>query len=354
MKPRKKVLIAPLDWGLGHAARCIPIIRELQSRDCEVLIASNGRSQYLLENEFPGVPIIKLPAYNPIYPVRGSMSFQMAWQLPKFFWAVFRERRKIAQVVKTQDIDLIISDQRYGCRNKKVKSIFITHQLDILFPETIMGSGRMANRIHRSGIEKFDECWIPAPSPSFIPKLTDGTKGLKTKYIGYLSRMEQKALDKKYKICVICSGPEPQRSIFEKMMEEVLQSLDYPTIIIRGKTEAMNPYYRKSDRCTIVNHFATEEMNTAIEESELVISRSGYSTVMDLAKLGKKAVLIPTPGQTEQEYIADELTKRGIAYSVKQSDFDLNHALKESEKFTGFTNFEYEEGLLSKALDAVL
>ncbi|MBL0308941.1 MAG: glycosyltransferase [Bacteroidetes bacterium] len=354
MKSSKKVLVAPLDWGLGHAARCIPIIRELQQRGCEVVLASNGRSQYLLENEFPELKVLKLPAYNPHYPVQGSMVWKMLMQLPKFFWTIFREGRSIRKIIKDHSIELIISDNRYGCRNNKVTSVFITHQMNLLIPEKFNGVASLANKIHQSQIKKFNACWIPSPELSMIPRLTNKVDGMDARYIGFLSRFQQKELPKKYKLCVICSGPEPQREIFEKMMENELKESGYASIIIRGKTEAMNPFYRKDNQCTIVNHFKSDEINQVIEESDLIIARSGYTTVMDLMRLGSKAVFIPTPGQTEQEYIAEELFKRGIAYYMKQSEFDLERAIKESEKFTGFVNFEHEDGLLQKALDSVL
>lgn len=354
MKTRKKVLIAVLDWGLGHATRCIPIIREIQKKNCDVIIASNGRSLYLLENEFPGITFIKLPAYNPLYPSRGSMVFKMAVQIPKFLWAVFKEGRKIRKAVKDHGIDLVISDNRYGCRSSKVKSIFITHQLNLLIPESMKLFGKMANNIHRSFIRKFDSCWIPAPVNSIIPRLTKNENGLHTRNIGYLSALEKRDFSPKYRLCVVCSGPEPQRGLFEKMMEEAVIQSGYTSIIIRGKTEVLNPVFRKDEKCTIVNHYTSKEMNEVYVDSELIISRSGYSTVMDLMKLGKKAIFIPTPGQTEQEYLAEELMQRGIALFMKQKDFNLEQALKESEKFKGFANFEYDEALLNEAIDSVL
>ena len=357
METKKRVLVAPLDWGLGHAARCIPIIRELLSRNCEVLIASNGRSLYLLEKEFPLLTFFTLSAYNPIYPEgNASMIHKMGFQLPKFMGAIRNEGVELRTIAEKNSVDLIISDNRYGCYHSRIKSVFITHQLNILMPSNWKWMEKAVNWFNHKRLEKFDECWVPATDMLPLRSLVDtGQHGdLKIRRIGLLSRMAKKCLPPKYRVCVICSGPEPQRTIFEEMLTEQLKDKDYPSILIRSKTETINPYYKKNVQHVIANYLTSDEMNTVIEESDIIISRPGYSTLMDLAKLGKKAIFVPTPGQTEQEYLAEELMSKGVALSVKQSEFDLESVLKESNNYTGFANFEQDELSLKNIIDSVL
>ena len=210
------------------------------------------------------------------------------------------------------------------------------------------------NRYNAKKIKRFSECWVPAPEQSFISVLTENRSSLNIRYIGYLSRFEKKSLPAKYDVCLICSGPEPQRSILERIVRTQLKKSSVNSIIIRGKTEAINKVYKKEQTYNIVNYLGAEEMNEVIEQSALVISRPGYSTVMDLAKLNKKAVFIPTPGQTEQEYLATELSRNRIAYYTEQDTFDLEDAIAESKKYTGFSYAEFDSTLLNRAIDSIL
>jgi uncharacterized protein (TIGR00661 family) len=351
---RKKILVTPLDWGLGHAARCIPIIRMLMKKNCDVVIATCGRTFSLLRKEFPGMEMTWLAEYNPVYPKDDSMGFTMALQLPKFLKAIRQEHNEVRDIVKKLSIDAVISDNRYGCYHEKVPSVFVTHQLNILMPESLKWAEKLVNSYNHRQIKKFTQCWVPAPANSPFHSLTENPDGLPVKYIGYLSRMEKVPTQKKYGVCVICSGPEPQRTLMEEMFNGDLKNLPCNTILVKGQTEKLNPYFNKEQQHLIANYLTTEDLNEVLAESEIVFSRPGYSTVMDFAKIGCKAVFIPTPGQTEQEYIAAELMKQNIALSVPQSGFNFEKALKEAEKFDGFANFTNAESLLEAAIDSIL
>lgn len=354
MNTGKRILIAPLDWGLGHATRCIPIIRLLLKKNCTVFIASSGRALELLRKEFPEIRCFKIVPYNPVYSSGASMVFSMAMQVPKFFNTIRKEQTQIEKIVERNLIDVVVSDNRYGAYSKKVKSIFITHQLNIQMPGFMKWFEETVNRQNEKFIHRFAECWIPAPQKNFIPLLLQHKGNLNLRYLGFLSRFEKKALPKKFKVCAICSGPEPQRSVFENLLTPQLRKMSEPTIIIRGKTETPNKYFNKYQQFTIANYLTTEDLNEVIEQSEIVIARSGYSTVMDLARVEARAVFIPTPGQTEQEYLAAELSKSKVAFSVKQSQFDLKSALVQAENYSGFHNFDRDDSILEKAIDSIL
>lgn len=351
-KAGKRILVTPLDWGLGHATRCVPIIHELLLRGYEVMIASSGTSGALLKREFPQLQHFSLPGYNPLYPTGAGMVGKMGVQLPKFIDVIWQERKAVNRLVKEHHIEVIISDNRYGCYSASAKSIFITHQLNILMPAAFKWMEGIVNAFNRKQIGKFDECWVPADNNELFPDLLKVTGNIKARYIGYLSRLNKMAEEPKYDILVIASGPSPQREIFAELLYEQLNSLNKQALLVKGGNGADN--LKTTNNVTVVDLMATTELNKAVCESKLVVCRSGYSSVMDLMHLQKNAVFIPTPGQTEQEYVAKVLSEQDIAYSAPQQKFDLQKALKEAAHYTGFKNFEVNNTLLAKAVDSIL
>lgn len=350
----RKVLVAPLDWGLGHATRCIPIINDLLSRNNEIMLAGSGASLQLLKKEFPSIVAHVLPAYNPEYPADGgSMVWKMARQLPKFINVIRKEHDVLEQLVKELGIDLVISDNRYGCWSSEVPSIFITHQCNIRMPMRFGWLRSFIRTMSSRAINQFTECWIPdTPNHSLSGDLS-ATSGLHVKipcrYIGPLSRFKKgDGVEPMYHVLAIFSGPEPQRTILENLVLPQLRSSRLKYFVVRGL-----PQSEKRIEGNVVDHLPAELLQRVIEQSALVISRCGYSTVMDLAALHKHAVFIPTPGQTEQEYLAIRLKEKKIAFSLPQHLFNLDDALQASKTYTGFTHHE-SQNLLSATLDMFL
>ncbi|MDX1942966.1 MAG: glycosyltransferase [Saprospiraceae bacterium] len=336
---KKRILVTPLDWGLGHATRCIPIIQELLAQGADVLLASNGGAFELLRKEFPELVIEKLPAYN-IHYASGNMYWNMGVQLPKIARAIISEYFILQRLIRQHQINAVISDNRYGCFSKKAKSIFITHQLNILIPNFILRF--FANFFNCQFIRRFDECWIPDESgeKSLSGKLSISYYHIKVKYIGILSRMNYLQVQKKYDIIIILSGPEPQRTILEKIILEQIVQLPLEWLLVQGKLNEDEEARRRKgrERGSIIPFLNAKALNKAIAVSEIVICRSGYSSIMDLAMLGKKAILIPTPGQTEQEYLAERFSQKSIFYSQQQTRFNLRTALQEAQHYSGLPN----------------
>ena len=332
------ILVAPLNWGLGHATRCIPIIRELEKNGFTPIIASDGIALELLQKEFPYLQSVALPSYEIEYAIDGA---NFKWKLiknsPKMIQAIFEEKKLVKNLVTTFDLKGIISDNRLGVRSKKIPSVFITHQLNVLSGKTTW----ISSKLHQHYIKKFTECWIPDFQE--IPNLT-GKLGhiedssLTLKYIGPLSRLEKKEMPIKYQLMVIISGPEPQRTILEDKLIAKLQNYKGEVIFIKGKLE---PEQKKEviKNITYYNFMTSNEIETSINESEMVLCRSGYSSVMDLAKLEKKAFFIPTPGQFEQEYLAKKYKRNGITPFAKQDEFRIEN-LMEIELYKGLPNLK--------------
>ena len=351
------MLITPLDWGLGHATRCIPIINELLNRNCNVVIGGSGDSLALLKIEFPQLTFISLPAYRPVYPLSGSMVWSMLKQLPKFLSTIKKEHTAIEQLVKSSRIDLIISDNRYGCWSSAVPSVFITHQMNILLPRKFKWLTRIVRKLNLSLIKNFSMCWIPdyPDGRNLSGKLMSlGRKAhlIKVRYIGALSRFTQeKTRETIYDVVCILSGPEPQRTEFEKIVAEQLVRSGLRYFIVRG---VVSEQYKSVTTFDGANFLKASDLQAIIQQSEYVLSRSGYSTIMDLAALGKKAIFVPTPGQTEQEYLAERLRTKGIALSVSQHDFDIAKAWDRARSYTGFNQFPSDIHLLTEALHEIV
>lgn len=349
-KALKKILVAPLDWGLGHAARCTPVIKELLNNEAEVFIAADKRPLAFLQKEFPHLETICFPGYEISYPShRESMVFKMAVQVPKILSGISKENKWLQDIISEKKIDGVISDQRFGLYTDKVPCAFITHQVMVKAPlfENIL------YKINRSFIEKYSECWIPDAAGK------DNLSGdlshkfplpFNAKFIGPLSRFQnndvaislndtnQGSIPKtryQYQIMAIISGPEPQRTIFEKIVLAQLKKSGLPAIIARGL--AHENEYHTDENIEIHSHLGTAAMAEKITSSEIIISRPGYSTLMDLAALQKKAILVPTPGQTEQEYLARHHSEKRNFFFMQQHEFNLLSALEASGNFTGIS-----------------
>ncbi|MBK5277421.1 MAG: glycosyltransferase [Bacteroidia bacterium] len=351
---RKKILIAPLDWGLGHATRCIPIIRELQLKGCEVVIASSGDALILLKTEFPELKYFELTSYRATYSKYFPLILTIFFQLPKFLLIIQKEHKELEIIVKEQQIDLAISDNRYGCWTTMIPTVFLTHQVNIQMPFELKWLQGIINFFNHWQIRKFNYCWIPDfPSEGLTGKLTRHPN-LKTKFIGILSRFKKVGPhDLQYDILAIISGPEHQRSVFESLVMKQLDNVPGKKLIVKGIPK-LGCEITKSGSIDETNHLLSDKLNEVIESTEIIICRSGYSSIMDLAILQKKVVFIPTPGQTEQEYIAEELEKRGISYYQKQKDFNMVDAIEKSKKYAGFAGWNSDSNLLANAIDDLL
>lgn len=344
-----KVLVCPLDWGLGHATRCIPVIRELISRSHSVSIASNGQALTLLREEFPELSFYQITGYDPVYPVSRHFAWSMAKQVPKILKAIRNEHREIEELTRQQGFGLLISDNRYGCWSSTIPCVFITHQVNLPAPLPFSG---IVNAIHHRYIRKFTACWVPDDEGSrSLAGSLSASNGIPVTRIGPLTRFNRYPVETRYDLLGLVSGPEPQRQILEDLLQDQFQKSGKRALIVRGlpgkKVQATKGQVGE------VNHLSSADLNQAIMEASIVISRPGYSTVMDLAALGKKAVFIPTPGQPEQEYLGHELMRKGVALCVDQDHFDLAAALAESQRFSGFGNTAATD-LLKQALDKFL
>lgn len=341
MPDQKKltILIAPLDWGLGHATRCIPLIKACNDAGHRVLMASSGRSLELLKKEFPTLTAIEIPSYNIYYQKKGSFIIKIIGQLGKVFRGIKREHRITAALVKEYGINLIISDNRYGIYHPEVQSVIITHQMMVKVP-----AFRIAEPFVYLWLQwqhrKFNTVWIPdtASENNISGDLSHKYRVPKhAHFIGILTRFRkpESVVAPTNNILAIISGPEPQRTIFEDKIIEQAKNINQQFILVRGISE-IEQDEKIADNIRLISHLPGEALFQLITQSEIIISRGGYSTLMDLALLNKKCIFIPTPGQTEQEYLVKELHQKNMVFGSTQDKFNLETALQNLFDRSGF------------------
>ncbi len=332
---RPPVIVSPLNWGLGHASRCIPLIRALQHSEFEPVLAGDGKSLDLLSAEFPALRRHNLPPYDIRYSQNPDLfKFKLMLQGPGILRTVSREHEEMEEIVEREGAVGIISDNRFGAYSAKVPSVYMTHQLRV----RAGWMSRLATGWHQKVISRFDCCWVcdygERKGLAGVLSTAPG-KMKKVKWIGPLSRFKSGSeIEKDVDIAVILSGPEPLRSQFQYKVIGELKAAHGKIILVEGLI-APEQSIRKEHNLTIYNFMLTEELESLIRRSRMVVSRSGYSSIMDLHALGAKALLVPTPGQTEQEYLAGHLKEKGICHSVDQTAFSAS-ALEKAARYPGF------------------
>jgi uncharacterized protein (TIGR00661 family) len=357
MKKDKKILVAPLDWGIGHASRCAPVIGMLKQKGAHVIIGSSGRSAAFLKAEFPDTDHIDLPGFEISYPHHGSMSLRLLRRSPVILSATHREHRQLENLIEDLGIDAVISDNRFGLWSSKAYSIYITHQVSIKAPSGWSFTEGLLYMVHRRYIAHYNECWIPDLDED------DGLSGelahkrkcpVPTSFIGPLSRFEPpegSLPEKKYDVMAIVSGPEPQRSILEGLLLAQLKASDMRSMLVQGKPEETE--HRNVGNVDIHSHLKSQELRNAILASGTIICRPGYSSIMDLSVLGKQAIFIPTPGQTEQEYLATFHKQKHHYYSISQDQFVLEKSLQAARNYSGI-KLDHNTDLLDAKIDELL
>ena len=337
------VLIAALDWGLGHTTRCIPLIRELLLQQCSVIVACNDTQKALLALEFNEISFIHLDGYEFEYGDSARTTFyKVIHQIPKILTRIKAENAWLKRYLREKMVDLVISDNRFGFYSAEIPSIFITHQLAIK-----TGLGRlvdgMIRRKNYSYINRFKECWVPDTASDGLAGVLSHPNRLPVipvKYLGTLSRFEEcdpgtLAGPAPY-LMILISGPEPQRTIFERLLLDELKDYNGTAILLRG-LPGFDSTIASSPKLIIHNHLPAKQLNDLLCKVKVIISRPGYTSVMDLMKLKKKCIFIPTPGQTEQEYLAGYLYEKKFALAYRQNNFSLKKALQR------FNEFEFRE-----------
>ena len=336
-----KIIYGVCSWGLGHATRSLPVIRKLIDEDNVVTIISNGRSLELLKKELgENIEYIDIPDY-PMLLSENTRQFMaksvIYW--PKFIGRLRSGLNKLTKLLETRKCDRIISDARYEIYSRKIPSFFISHQIRIMNPLRI--------RMFETGSEIFNLFFFKRYAGVIVPDykednlsgdLSHNLKRLDEKkihYVGALSDFKKKNTKKDIDYLISVSGPEPQRTILEKKLLSQVDQLEGNIVITLGKVEKRDSLSKKDIKT--YSFLTKEKREDFLNRAKLVVSRSGYSTILDLAVIGTKALMTPTPGQIEQEYLAEYHNKKGTFYSVNQNYINLRRDVEIAKKTTGVT-----------------
>ncbi len=341
MKPLS-ICISPLDWGLGHATRCIPIIHRLQQLGHTIYIATEGHHEVILKEAFPNAQFLKLRGYHVRYTRNSHLFFITIFlQAPKVLWSIINEYWWLKKMQARYHFDLIIADNRVGFFHKKVPSVFITHQLYMIMP--FSWASNWFQKLQYAWMNRFDACWVPDMEG---PNNLSGKLGnpiakppIPVWYMGCLSRLHSSISNKTVDPSAvpihflgIVSGPEPQRTILEELLWEAGNKLSNPFVVVAGLPK--NEHYHKATELgTLYHHLNGADLAKQIANADFIICRGGYTSLMELIPFEKKLIIIPTPGQTEQEYLGKYWQEKNWAICIAQHEFDLQTALLQAKKF---------------------
>lgn len=319
---KRKVLFAVLNWGLGHATRSEPIISGLISRGQEVSIASSGLALSYLKLRFPALDFLYLPDNEVRYTQRGaSIGLLKRALIQKKLNS--RQHKWTTALLKDQKFDLIISDNVYGVYHNAIPSILITHQLKPLSPFL---SRKIAKEI-ASWINRFEEVWIPDLGEQGISgdMLQNSDVTIPKRFLGNISRFKFHNTKKDIEKLAIISGPEPQAGIFQEIVMQKLRHHTGRNLIassLKQPTIPGNVEYAALDK--------NQNLNELALRSDLIICRSGFTSLLDILKIGGNALIVPTPDQPEQEYLAQRMKDLGLMSSMNQKEFNRSDLIPET------------------------
>jgi hypothetical protein len=328
LKNRLNILICPLEWGLGHAARMIPLAAKLREMDYNVIAGAGEEHLALFRTELPGIECINFPGFKPTYSKYLPQYISLLLKTPILVYHIISEHYRLRSIIRDKKIDIVISDNRFGLWNRKIKTVYITHQLRIPFPKAFRMFEFIGIHLHRAIIRNFSYCFIPdlPGEMNLSGRLSHDVKlPSNALFIGILSRfsgIDPGPGDIHFSSghnTVILSGPEPQRGILRQKLTNILSKSEPPTVILGGRPDK-GSMMLQSENIIYYDHLPAQLMKELITGSEIIIARSGYTTIMELISLNRSALLIPTPGQTEQEYLACWLRGKGWFSSIDQKD----------------------------------
>lgn len=338
---QQRILIAPLDWGLGHTARCVPLIRYVQALGHIPVVACNDWQKSFVRETFGPIDIADLDGYNISYsPANQWMQIGLLRQLPAIHKKILAEHKWLLRRAEELHIDRVISDNRYGLHHPAIPSVILTHQLMVQSGAGVFAD-RAIQKLHYKYLNRFGETWVVdtqginnmagiLSNPAVMPR--------KFRYIGLLSRFSNRETaataqpSRPENILILLSGPEPQRTILSQMLWNQAAGYQGDIAFVEGSSTARQPANIPTN-IQWHQRLTDSALAPLLDRADIIICRSGYSTLMDLTLLRKRAIVIPTPGQTEQEYLGRYLHGKGFFYCSRQKGFNLDSALAAARDF---------------------
>lgn len=354
----RSVYYSVLNMGLGHAARSLPIIRRFIGRGWRVIIGSNGRALRFLEQELPGTETVVTPDYAIEY-ARGSWLVpKLMLQAPRVLARIAEERKFTNHIVKKYSPEMIFSDHCYGAYHRSVPSYFLTHQVYFAMPAGLDAFAHFAALGNFYFHRKFQKVII-LDEKGADGGVLSGALGRHPEsnrryaYAGIISSVEKKEPVAPLDLLVSISGPEPQRTLLETRILSEIETLPGKKVVVLGKSES-TARLRSDEDLQVYSHLPREEMSTLFNRAKMIVSRPGYTTLMELAELEKKALFIPTPGQTEQTYLAKRCQQKNWFHAVSQGELKLAEDCAAAKKYPGVSFSGATERTLSTIFENIL
>ena len=356
------ILICPLEWGLGHATRMIPVVRKLQDMNNHVIIASGEEHLSLFRNEISGLSYVLFPGFKPGYSRFLPQYLFLLFKIPSLLYHIVNEHFRLNRIIAEYSVDVVISDNRFGLWNKKITSVYITHMPRIPFPGFFKFLEPLGILLHRQIIKKYSLCFIPdLPGDLNLSGRLSHNIRLpeNTRFIGILSRFTEtgKSTDeissKFQHNTIILSGPEPQREILKQKLVILLKDKEPITVMFEGKPGNRGEIAR-NENIIFYSHLPAYRMKGIIASSDSILTRAGYTTLMELVSLNCTALIIPTPGQTEQEYLAEYLSEKGWFYTLSQDEIKAGMSIRKEKAFCHGELNRQSSILLTEALKDLL
>lgn len=353
-------LICPLNWGLGHATRDIPIIEELIRRGHDVTIATSGNALALLEKEFPECSFILFKDYPAPYSSTRFFLPKFIANIPMLMKELAGEIKRFNKLLDQNKYDLVISDNRLGVFTKRVPCYFITHQLRFSLPDYLYPFEAMTLGVNGLFHTRYDGIIVPDIKPdgaNLSGKLARSNVKMtlrRVHYAGILTSAKKMNVPEDLDYLFIISGPEPQRTKLEEILLKQVQDLPGEKVVLLGSPQ--RTFSKSLDPSTRVEAFvSTEEKAELMNRARFLVGRSGYTTMMELAELDKKhGLFTPTPGQTEQEYLSRYYQKMGWFMSKSQYKIKLAQDVEDAWKYRGFPDMPKTKDNVRRLYDEVL
>jgi predicted glycosyltransferase len=319
----KVIFYSVLNWGIGHATRSIPIINHYLALNNQVIIFSDGEAETILKKSFPNIVFHTLPSYKIQYKSKRLLTLFIALQSIARWWVIWKENKLINRYQAQYNADISISDNRYGCYVLGKKNYIISHQLKLVSSHFIENfSQRFISKL----IKPFDELWIPdIESVKLSGQMTEVNSSITIRWIGFPYSIKNNELKSgiDVDILILLSGPEPRRSELEATYLKIAPNINRKVTFIAGNFS--EEYYEfQRDNLTFFSSKKYEETIPFISNANVIICRSGYSTLIDLYVLKKdKIICIPTAGQPEQEYLASYWSQKGWVKIITESSLEI-------------------------------
>jgi len=353
------ILISPLAWGLGHATRDIPIIKELESRGHKITIATSRGALDLLKKECPDCEFINFEDYPLPYSSTKYFLPKFFASLPLMLEALVEEHKKALHLISNNKYDIIISDSRFGVYSENIPSFLISHQLRFSTPDYLKPIEDLSQYINEYFFKNFKRVIVPSNRPGedcLSGKLCQSTReavNAKAYYAGILSSAYKMDVPEDLDFLIIISGPEPQRAKLEEIILSRARKLPGKKVVLLGRPG--DNFEKRLDENTIAKSYAGgEEKMDLMNRAKFIIARSGYTTMMDIAELDKKrGLFIPTPGQTEQEYLSEYYEKKKWFYSQSQYELDFPKDIENAMGYKGFPLMEKSKDNVKRLYEEV-